>query len=70
MKTLTFNGKQVKSITRTEKAQQHHNTTLIINGHVIQGISKSDCLDLFESDRFRFDDCLKNQTEWFNILED
>lgn len=67
MKTLRFNGKEVKSITTTNNAKEvEHTNTLLINGHVIHGISKSDCLDEFESNRDQYEDNGRfNSVEWF-----
>jgi len=62
--TLSFNGKQVKSINFTKGAtKEKHSTSLLINNHVIHGFSKNDCLNL--ASELSFDKEFRNQVEWF-----
>lgn len=64
---LKFNGQNVKSITLTSSvlATGTHSNTMLINGHVIKGISKDDCLTEFENNRAKYDDCFRNSVEFF-----
>lgn len=67
METLKFNGKTVKSITITESAKLagKHSNSMLINNHVIKGSSKDDCLEEFENNKYKYDDCFKNTVEFF-----
>lgn len=67
MENLKYNGKEVRSITLTESAKiaWKYSNSMLINGHVIKGISKEDCLTEFENNREKYDDCFKNSVEYF-----
>ena len=66
METLSYNGKYVKSITLTDLAKSSgYSNVMVINNHVIKGISKDDCQKEFEHNREKYDDCTKNTVEYF-----
>ena len=67
MKDLTWIGKPIKSRTFTPQAKKEgsHNNSMLINGHLIHGISKDDCLEEFESNRAKYDDQFRNSAEHF-----
>lgn len=65
MENLTFNGQSVKSKTVTELASNGHSVSMLINGHLIQGCSKEDCIVEFERSPLRYDNSFKNSVEYF-----
>ncbi len=67
---LKFNGQKVNSITLTNSAEESgvHSNSMLINGHIIKGVSKDDCILEFENNRTKYDDCFRNSVEFFVVI--
>ena len=63
---LKFNGQTVKSITYTPSVvNENHSHSMLINGHLIRGINKGDCIDYFYANPEKFDNSFRNSVQHF-----
>jgi hypothetical protein len=55
--TQTFNGTPVKSITTTNpaKAADTYKWSVVVNGHLIQGLTKEELIDEYYTNREKYD---------------
>lgn len=58
----------VKSITTTEAGKINHSKSMLINGHLIKGSDKNDCLNEFEQNRAKYEDGFRNSVEYFTVI--
>jgi hypothetical protein len=66
--SLKFNGMDIKSKTQTNRVIKHgsHSYSMLINGHLIHGVTKEDCQNEFKSNRSKYDDrSPRNSVQYF-----